>query len=134
MKKEKSCGTIVIKDSQILIIKSKSGLYGFPKGHIEKGETEKETAIRETKEETNIDVKIIGNYRFSLSYTVNGNINKEVIYFIAKPINNIEVKAQESEVELVDWIDINKVNSLLEFDNIKEVWRQVYNILENRGV
>ena len=33
--------------------------WSFPKGHQEDGETDIETAIRETKEETNLDVKII---------------------------------------------------------------------------
>ena len=49
---EKSCGAIIFNDGKVLVVKQTSGFYGFPKGHVEIGETEKETAIRETKEET----------------------------------------------------------------------------------
>ena len=56
MKKEKSCGCIVIDGDQVLLIKNNYGRWTLPKGHMEKGETEQETAIREVKEETNLDV------------------------------------------------------------------------------
>ena len=63
MKYEKSCGAIVYRryhgNIQILLIKHiNSGHWSFPKGHVEFGETEPETAIREIMEETNIDVII----------------------------------------------------------------------------
>lgn len=60
MNNEKSCGTIILNENKILLIQQKkSGNYGFPKGHMKNNETEIETAIRETKEETNIDVTVI---------------------------------------------------------------------------
>ena len=66
MTREKSCGAVVYKiendDIRILIEKMKLGHYSIPKGHVENNETEIETALREIKEETNLDV-IIGNPR-----------------------------------------------------------------------
>ena len=56
MKYEKSCGAIIFDKDKILVIQQKEGHWGFPKGHVEEGETEVETAIREIKEETNLDV------------------------------------------------------------------------------
>ena len=59
MKNEKSCGAIVELNGKILLIKQqKSGNYGFPKGHVLPNESEIETAIREVKEETNVDIEI----------------------------------------------------------------------------
>jgi ADP-ribose pyrophosphatase YjhB (NUDIX family) len=55
---EKSCGCIIIENRKVLLIKQTSGIWGFPKGHVEHDETEEETAKREVKEETNIDVEI----------------------------------------------------------------------------
>ena len=60
----------MIKDQQplFLLIQQKAGHYGFPKGHVEKNETEVETAIREIKEETGLEVKIYNNFiTFNLS-------------------------------------------------------------------
>ena len=54
---EKSCGVVLytykLGKRNYLLIK-KDNIYGFPKGHIEENETEKECAIRECFEETSI--------------------------------------------------------------------------------
>ena len=39
-KKEKSCGCIIIENDKVLLIQQVKGHWGFPKGHMEKGETE----------------------------------------------------------------------------------------------
>jgi len=77
MMHEKSCGAIVYRKShgniEILLIKHvNSGHWSFPKGHVEGSETEIETAKREIKEETAIDVMIDPTFpgdRFLLSKT-----------------------------------------------------------------
>ena len=68
MKHEKSCGCIIIEDKKVLLIKQTNGIWGFPKGHVEKNETELQTAEREVKEETNIDVKIDETKRYTMNY------------------------------------------------------------------
>ena len=64
MKYEKSCGAIVLDGGKILVIQQAEGHWGFPKGHVEAGETEVQTAIREIKEETNYDVEVNENFRY----------------------------------------------------------------------
>ena len=124
MKKEKSCGAIIVNDKkQVLLVKQTLGHYSFPKGHVEAGETEEETAIRETKEETNIDIEITSKDRFIVNYNVRDNINKDVIYFIAKPIS-FDAKPQETEVAQVLWVDIDDVAKYLEFTNIIKLWNE----------
>ena len=81
---EKSCGAIIFNEDKVLVVKQTSGFYGFPKGHVEIGETEKETAIREVKEETGLDIKIISDKRYTQSYIVKENVHKDVVFFIAK--------------------------------------------------
>ena len=62
MIKEKSCGAVIYKiiDNQVyfLVEKMQRGHYALTKGHVENNETEVETATREIKEETNLDVII----------------------------------------------------------------------------
>ncbi len=91
MKKEKSCGAVVIKEEQdglkFLIIKQHDEYWHFPKGHVEKGETEEQTAIREIKEETNIDVEIDTNFRKVITYSPKEGVIKDVVFFIGKAIS-----------------------------------------------
>ena len=58
MKIIKSCGFVVYTDvlgeRRYLVIESVNGDVGFPKGHVEAGESELETAIRELSEEVGI--------------------------------------------------------------------------------
>lgn len=70
MANEKSCGAIVFTYEEGIrkyaIIRG-TGMYsefcGFPKGHMEAGETEQETALREVKEETGLEVKLYDDFR-----------------------------------------------------------------------
>lgn len=130
MIKEKACGTIIIDDDKVLIIKQKQGFYGFPKGHLEKNETEIETAIRETKEETNLDVLIDESKRYSLNYVIDNNIDKEVVYYLAKPITK-NVKKQDSEISKILWVDIDKVINILTYDNMKDMYKKVLKDIKN---
>jgi len=73
MPKEKSAGAIIYRMEneapQYLLLHYGSGHWEFPKGHIEKGETEEETLMRETFEETGInDLKIIPGFKKYIKY------------------------------------------------------------------
>ena len=86
MKTEKSCGCIILKDDQVLLIGAKDDegklFWSFPKGHQEKGETDIETAIRETKEETGLDVEISDIVPIKTGHFVHGGtIYKNILLF-----------------------------------------------------
>lgn len=125
MKKEKSCGTIIIdSNKRVLLVRQKLGWVGFPKGHMEQGETEIETARRETKEETNLDVIIDEKKRYTISYITSTQIDKEVVYFRAKPISD-SLLPQETEIAEIMWVDIDEAKQYLSFDNLKQLWQTV---------
>lgn len=125
MKKEKSCGTIIIdSNKRVLLVKQKLGWVGFPKGHMEQGETEMETARRETKEETNLDVIVDEKKRYTISYITSTRIDKEVVYFRAKPIS-YSLLPQEAEIAEIMWVDIDEAKPYLSFDNLKQLWQNV---------
>lgn len=124
MRYEKSCGSIIFKDDKALVIEQKAGFYGFPKGHMEENETEEMTAIREIKEETNLDIKIDKKLRFEISYIVKNDIKKDVVYFVGYPLND-ELKIQNEELKSARWIPLNEVKDILTFDNLKELWCKV---------
>lgn len=124
MKKEKSCGCIIIDDGKVLMIHQNNDTIGFPKGHMENNETEEETAIRETKEETNLDVSINKDLRFETNYIVNDNIYKEVVYFVSNKLSDNIIK-QDEEIKDIKWVPIDNVLDLLQYDNIRELWKKV---------
>ena len=82
MIKELSCGIIVFDEEKVLLIKHNGGHTSFPKGHIEKRELLRETAVRETKEETGIEAEIISEVCFINTYHPKDNYTKDVLLFI----------------------------------------------------
>lgn len=124
MKYEKSCGAIVVDDGKVLLVKHNAGHWDFPKGHVEEGETEIETAIREVKEETNIDIKIEKENKYISEYSPKENVMKTVIYFVAEKVGG-EDKPQIEEVSDVEWLDVNKAVERITHQRSKEIMMQV---------
>lgn len=53
-------GAIILKDRSVLLLyRAKQNDWTFPKGHVEFGETDNQTMIREIKEETGLDTRVI---------------------------------------------------------------------------
>lgn len=123
MKYEKSCGCVVIDNGKVLLIKHNAGHWDLPKGHMENNETEAETAIRELKEETNIDVEVNKKYRYTIEYSPEEGIWKEVVYFVATKKSD-KCIPQESEVELVEWVELNEALERITFDNARSVLKK----------
>ena len=124
MKYEKSCGAVVLDGDKVLIIQQNEGHWGFPKGHVEEGETEVQTAVREIKEETNIDVKVDDKYRYVEVYSPKENVEKEVVFFVASKVGG-NVVAQEEEVQNIEWLSITNAMERLTYESSKRVIRNV---------
>ena len=82
---EKSCGAVVFTEQNgrreyVLV---KGGYIGLPKGHIEAGESERETALREVFEETCVRTRLIPGFRRTVLYHMPNGNDKRVVYFLA---------------------------------------------------
>ena len=102
MSYEKSCGAVVFRkyhgNIELLLIKHVvGGHWSFPKGHVEPGETEEQTALREIKEETGIDVELNTSFREVVSYSPKRDTTKDVIYFLGKA-KTFQYTPQEEEI------------------------------------
>lgn len=130
---EKSCGAVIYRKNhnnlEFLTISHRSdGHWGFPKGHVEKGEKEKETAIREIYEETGLQVNLIDGFRATALYSPKEGIMKEVIFFLAKAQEQ-SVHIQLDEVKDYKWASFQHTKQLLSYESSKEVLEQVYEFI-----
>ena len=100
MKTERSYGAVVYKlaDNKILYLIEHMvlGHISLPKGHIEKGETEEECAIREIKEETGLDVILDTSFRETL-------INSDKIFPQKEEVNHIEFLPYEEADKILTY-------------------------------
>ena len=133
MKYEKSCGCLVVNQGKVLMIQHNEGHWDFPKGRVENNETEGQTAIREVKEETNIDVDVKQSNRYTIEYSPKEGVLKEVVYFIATNKSDVRIP-QESEVQKVEWVGFNEAMDRVTFDNARGVLQRAIGDIERQGL
>ncbi len=137
---EKSCGAVVFtkENGQIkyVIIRSKEGFYGFPKGHMEGIETEIQTALREVAEETGLSVDIVGGFRTEDSHPFNRNDEtriKHIVYFLAEYYGQTPI-AQETELCSIDLMDFDTAISAFQFDSSKRILTEAHTFLTRHSI
>ena len=135
---EKSCGALVVRREgdqyYILMIRHKAGgNRSFPKGHMEQGETEYATALREVMEETSSRIAIVSDFRATVNYRPSPGVMKEVVYFLAFTTNP-DIKPREGEIAEVEWIPLEEAESCLAHENDKTVFRAAMERMQHISV
>ena len=124
---EKSCGALVVRREEdryyVLMIRHKAGgNRSFPKGHMEAGESEYATALREVMEETSSRIAIVSDFRSTVTYRPSPGVMKEVVYFLAFT-TSAEIKPREGEIAEVEWVPLEEAEAALTYENDKTVFR-----------
>ena len=138
MKYEKSCGAVVFTreggEIKYLVIKSLTGIYGFPKGHVEQGETEEETALREVLEETGILVSLLSGFRVDEEYPLpqKEDTIKRVVYFLGEYCDQ-EIRYQASELSDAVLVDYETAMSLFQFDSSRRILTEADKFLAGKN-
>lgn len=99
---------------RILLVLTRNNKWGFPKGTIEEGETVKQCAIREVKEETGINISID-----QLSCSI--KIYKTVYFFVEKKSYDVEIQRDipDNDVNGIGWIKVKCIDKLCENNKLK---------------
>jgi bis(5'-nucleosidyl)-tetraphosphatase len=137
--REKSCGAVVFlknTDAKYLLLHYGAGHWDFVKGNVEPHESEKETVIRELREETGIaDAQFIEGFREKIEYFYRrqgATIHKEVIFFL------IETHTEKVELSFehvgYTWLDYQSAMERLTFKNAKAALQKAYELLKVRGI
>lgn len=111
------CGAIVVKDNKFVLVKeAKKTCYGkwnYPAGHLDAGEDIFAAAIREVKEETNLDVKLDG--LIGIYENTKGEIGDNVVKFVFKAsVTSGTLKHAKDELLDAKWFTFE------EFEKLKE--------------
>lgn len=130
---ERSCGAVVYRiihdELRFLLIKNKrSAHWGFPKGHVEQGETPEQTAMREVLEETGIHIRILPDFSYKSDYTIQGKVEKSVIIFLAGT-KDVQTIIQREEIDDYIWLVYDRAVEMLRFDNDKMILTNARNFL-----
>lgn len=139
MHEEFSSGMIVYRgdrsDPEFLFLTRKEGFLDFPKGHIESGESEVESAIRETREETGLDIEPDTSFRYRQVYWYSRGgekVRKTVIMFLGHAPADSTVKIS-FEHDGFMWLNFEGALDRLSYRNQKEMLTNAFNHIMVHG-
>ncbi|HZJ90149.1 MAG TPA: NUDIX domain-containing protein [Oscillospiraceae bacterium] len=122
---ERSCGAIVFREIneelRVLLVQHGASHWSFPKGHVESGESDCETAIREVKEETGIDIEITSDFSRASTYSPYPGAKKTVTFFLGDYLGG-SLRPQLEEVQRVAWLKPEDSKKYLVFDRDREIF------------
>ncbi|MGP6220733.1 bis(5'-nucleosyl)-tetraphosphatase [Caldiplasma sukawensis] len=135
MKEEKSCGIIIFRRRgekiEYLILEKVNMEYDFPKGHVENGEEDLETAKREVEEETGIkNMSIIEGFKEIIDYkfnTENGMVHKTVVMFLAEADQRVTISGEHRNFK---WLDKDSAINMFKFSQQKYLIERASEFLE----
>jgi|GEM_PF-1093618 len=102
----------------------------FSKGHEEPGESREDTARREVKEETGLDIDLIAPLP-DRRYTTGNGHPALVHFFLARSRDDSKIRPEPGFPDnKLKWVAIDEVEAILSFDNMKEYFRSVLPIIK----
>nr|XP_060617152.1 bis(5'-nucleosyl)-tetraphosphatase [asymmetrical] [Anolis sagrei ordinatus] len=138
----RACGLIIFRKLQelssastieFLLLQTSYGSHHWspPKGHVDPGEDDLQTALRETKEEAGLDASqftILDGFRKELNYTANGK-PKTVVYWLAEmKDSNAEIKLSSEHIAF-RWLSLGEACKLAEFLDMQSTLKEAHQFL-----
>lgn len=118
-------GIVRNAEGQILMI-FRRGVWDFPKGKVESGESDMEAAVREVLEETGVECRITDPVPFSVFHTYDTygpKMLKETLWYQMEAVKGSVQPQTEEQIEQVVWVNPAEVQKNLEnsYAALKEI-------------
>lgn len=126
----KSCGVLPWREGAdgkeyLLVFEQFSQCWSLPKGHMEAGETEAETALRELFEETGLTAQLDSTKKATIEYPIGEKGRKQVVFFPGKVSGTPKVR--QGEIERYKWVSAEELESYLFPDTVQACMRLIQN-------
>lgn len=136
--REYSAGVVLFTEKngqrKYLILHYPGGHFDFPKGHLEQGETERDAALRELREETGIEVPdFIPGFQQKMFYSFRRHdhrVDKTVTFYLAGTATSSVIISHEHRGYL--WLEFQQALQQITFENARQILRRAEELLTNK--
>ena len=106
-------------------------LWSLPKGHVEAGETEPQTAVREVHEETGILGEVVGKLgTIDFWFVADGRrVHKTVHHYLLLAVGALELSDADVEVSEVAWVPLSELAAKLAYADERRLLEKVPDLL-----
>jgi 8-oxo-dGTP pyrophosphatase MutT (NUDIX family) len=138
---EFSAGVVIFfqteREPEYLLLHYTSGHWDFPKGHIEKGESKQQAALREVTEETGLQhIELLPDFQTEFSYIFRspstGELIKKTVYFFIGKSNEKEIKLSHEHIGFA-WSPFKTAIAQLTYQNAKDLLVQADHYLTKKA-
>ncbi len=140
MPAERSAGAVVFhrgdlghRAEQIEYLLLLSSYWGFPKGHVEPGESERDAALREIREEAGLEVTLLDGFHEVDEYWYHRDgerIQKQAIFFLAEaPHRDSKISWEHKEMV---WLSFAEAMARLTYENGRKILKKANAFLLKR--
>lgn len=126
-------GVVIVRSAPkeqevLLVFRGGHGDWSFPKGHCEQGESFEQTAVREIREETGLEIRLLQRLP-DMTYQTSKGEDVVLGMYLGTPKNETaQVKAEKPE-DRVEWIPLSDVETTLSYQNLKEYFSSIKQIV-----
>ena len=118
----KSCGVLPCRkvngyEEYLIVFQSFSQCWSLPKGHMERGETEVQTALRELYEETGLTAVVDTEKTAAIAYPLSPISKKLVVFFRGEVCG--EAFPREGEIDRFKWVRFEELKDYLFPDTVE---------------
>ncbi len=128
---ETSAGGVVHRriagSSHVLLIRDRNKHWGFPKGHLEAGETAEQAALREVHEETGLDSLSVERRLRTIDwyFRFRGRvIHKFCHFFLLHSASGEPTPRREEGITACEWLPVDRALSRVSYENARGVLRE----------
>jgi 8-oxo-dGTP pyrophosphatase MutT (NUDIX family) len=105
-----------------VVLAGREGMWVLPKGTPDRGERIEDCAVREVREETGLDVRIVRplgeiEYWFALPRE---RVHKTVHFFLMEELGG-DVSRHDHEYDEVRWVPVDEARRILSFDTYRDM-------------
>ncbi len=117
----------------VLVGRSHSGIWALPKGTPDQGETIEQVALREVREETGLETRILASIGSAHYSFIHNNIRykKEVRYFLMEPLGG-DTSLHDAEYDEVRWFPLPEAHQRLSYESDSQILHRAEDLIRRK--